>query len=337
MQLAFGNWRRSLLADCGACPKERWLSDQAYQGSKVHLAPRAVTHVIWPGSELVSMRYGLCRQGRCHAWRPKHMHVRAETIECAWTVISCGQWTCTSTRLAYGRVRVCPRWTHTTDEIDMHVFTLAGPKGGCGKSTLAAALAVRATHETGKVAIIDLNEDQGTIQEWWVQRGRPVNPFLYDGEGTLDSMIEGLRADNWSYAFVDDPPYEQDLIEMSVLVANTVLIPVKLAYFDTAAIDSVVGMCQRRRKPYSFVVNEYDDRKMFENANNLALAMLAGRGPVLKQRISYHPKHRLGQIEGRTGAEIDKGLAREIDALWGEVKQLAGITVTLRSVEVGRG
>jgi cellulose biosynthesis protein BcsQ len=218
----------------------------------------------------------------------------------------------------------------------MHVFTIAGPKGGCGKSTVVTALAVRATHETGKVALIDLNEDQGTLCEWWVLRGRPVNPFLHDAEGTLDEMVEDLRVDGWTYTFVDGPPYEQDLIEMSVIVASAVLIPVKLAYFDAAAIDSIVGMCLRRRKPYAFVVNEFDGRKTFANANAIALGMLEGRGPILRTRISYSPKHRVGQIEGKTGAELDKGLAKEIDSLWTEVKQLAGITPAIKAVKGGK-
>src|ERR1700693_5123687 len=101
----------------------------------------------------------------------------------------------------------------------MKVFTIA-----------TASLAVRATEESGKVAMIDLNEDLGTLGDWWVLRGRPVNPFLYDADGMLDALVNGLRADNWTHCFIDGPPYEQDLIEMSVIVADAVLIPIKLAY-----------------------------------------------------------------------------------------------------------
>jgi chromosome partitioning protein len=207
----------------------------------------------------------------------------------------------------------------------MKVFTIAGPKGGCGKSVTASSLAVRASNEAGsKVALIDLNEDQATLTEWWTQRGKPPNPLLHDEEGTLDSMVESLRAASWTYCFIDGPPYEQDLIEMSVLVSDAVLIPIKLAYFDATTIDSIVGMCERKDKPYAFVINEFDDRKIFTNANAIPLAMLEGRGRIMKARISYHPKHRVGQIQGKTGAELDKTLAKEIDALWSETKRLAG-------------
>ena len=124
---------------------------------------------------------------------------------------------------------------------------------------------------------------------------------------------------------------------MSVIVAGSVLIPVKPAYFDTSVIDSIVGMCKRRQKPYAFVISEWDDRKAFANANNIALAMLEGRGPILETRISYHPKYRVGQIDGMTGAELDKGLSKEIDAVWTEAKRLAGIGPALKKMEGARG
>lgn len=211
-----------------------------------------------------------------------------------------------------------------TAEKGLKTIAIAGPKGGCGKSTITTLLAVRATSETGKVAMIDLNEDQGTHTEWWTLRGRPVNPYLYDGEGTLDQLMNALADDGWTYTFIDCPPYEQDLIEMAVIVADAVLIPVKAAYFDTSAIDSIVGMCHRRRKPFAFVLNEHDDRKVYANANAIALAMLEGRGTVLSRPISAHPKHRVSQIDGKTGAEIDKAIAAEVDELWDSVKSLAG-------------
>jgi chromosome partitioning protein len=205
----------------------------------------------------------------------------------------------------------------------MQVITIAGPKGGCGKTTLVSNLAVHMARQASKVAIIDLNEDQGTITEWWTLRGRPVNPFLYDGDGTLDEMLDGLKADGWQYVFIDGPPLDQDIIEMSVLVADAVLIPVKLAYFDTSLIDSIIGMCQRRKKPHAFVISEHDSRKSYANPNALALAMLDGRAPILKPYISDHPKHRSGQIQGKAGVELDKMLGKEIADVWSAVGKLA--------------
>jgi cellulose biosynthesis protein BcsQ len=188
---------------------------------------------------------------------------------------------------------------------------------------------VRATEDSGRVAAIDMDEAQGTLTEFWVQRGRPVNPYLYDDEGTLDEVVKVLRGDRWDYLFIDGPPHDQDAIEMCVYVSDVVLLPVKLSYADVSSIDSVIAMCRRRSKPYAFVINEFDDRRQWTNSNNLGLRLLNGRGRIMQQRISSSPKHRFGLIEGRTGAELDtrgrhKGpIAKEIDALWAETLQIA--------------
>jgi Mrp family chromosome partitioning ATPase len=45
----------------------------------------------------------------------------------------------------------------------MKTITVASAKGGSGKSTITSALAVRACRETLKVAMMDLNFDQGSL------------------------------------------------------------------------------------------------------------------------------------------------------------------------------
>ena len=184
--------------------------------------------------------------------------------------------------------------------------------------------------------MIDLNQDQGTLSEWWTLRGRPANPYLHDAEGMLDELVNDLERLSYHYCFIDGPPYEQDLIEMSVIVSDAVLIPVKLSYFDASTIDSIIGMCQRHQRPHAFVVNEYDGRRTFVNANNIALAMLQGRAPILSTRITYDARYRTGQIEGKTGAELSADLTKEIDSLWTEAKQLVGITAPPLKVVGGR-
>jgi chromosome partitioning protein len=218
----------------------------------------------------------------------------------------------------------------------MKVISIAGPKGGVGKTLTTCSLSVRAAEDTGRVAILDMDEGQGTLTEWWTLRGRPVNPYLYNTEGTLDDLIGNLRADGWTYCFIDGPPHDHDLIEMSVIVSDAVIVPVKLSYFDTSAIDSIKSMCERHKKPFAFVLNEFDDRKVFATANQIGLSSLKGRGTILPTRVSYDPKYRVGQMQGKTGAEVDtktsakgnvtKGpIAQEIDSLWNDVLKLAGI------------
>ena len=57
------------------------------------------------------------------------------------------------------------------------VVTLAGTKGGTGKTTLASALAVRAAEDSPKVALIDL-DPLASLSSWSTRRGKTKNPKL---------------------------------------------------------------------------------------------------------------------------------------------------------------
>jgi hypothetical protein len=98
---------------------------------------------------------------------------------------------------------------------------------------------------------------------------------------------------------------------------------VMASYFDTSAVDSVVDMCKRRKKPYAFLLSAYDIRKTFAAVNKEAVANLKGRGQIIDGQISYDPKYRAGQIEGKAGPEKDAKLRPEVDKVWAEVKKLA--------------
>lgn len=218
----------------------------------------------------------------------------------------------------------------------MKTIAVASLKGGSGKSTVCALIGERAAQEAGRVALLDMDEGQASLTEWWVQRGRPINPYLYNSAGTLDELVETLRVAGWDYCIIDCAPNNQDLTEMAILVSDLVIIPTKLAFWDASAIDPVVAMCRRRGKSFAFLVSEFDGRKSFKSANALALEMLAEQGgPILKSKISYDARHRIGQVKGTTGAGLSKDLAQEVDDVWRETKTLMGVTA-LRAVKGGR-
>ena len=207
----------------------------------------------------------------------------------------------------------------------MKTVAVASCKGGSGKTTTTVTLAWRAACDFGKVAMIDMNEDQGTLTAWWQLRGRTVNPYLLKDPGDLESDIKVLASEGFQVCFIDTPPMDMELIEIAVVLADAVVVPVMPAYFDTAAVDAVVDMCKRRKKPYRFLWSAYDKRATFDAVNREALAALKGRGDIFAAKLSYDPGYRLGQIDGKAGPEKVKRLQPEVDALWDEVRALAKI------------
>lgn len=202
----------------------------------------------------------------------------------------------------------------------MKTVTIASAKGGSGKSTITSALAVRACQETMKVAMMDLNFDQGSLTQWWGVRGEPMNPRLALNVENVPRDVRTL-ATEYDWLFIDTPPAEMDLIEQAIAVADAVVVPVRSGFFDVIAVQSVLEMCKEHRKPFAFVLNAVDAR--FKILNKQAIAALVDLGPMFATQIAYRQPYIQALARGKTGPEIDKDLQPEIDGLWSEVKRLA--------------
>ncbi len=202
----------------------------------------------------------------------------------------------------------------------MKTIAIASAKGGSGKSSIAAALAVRACQDTPKVAMMDLNADQGSLTQWWTVRGSPDAPGLALNIENVPRDVRTL-ATAYEWLFIDTPPAEMDLIEQAIAVADAVLVPVRCGFFDVIAVQTVTEMCREHRRPFAFVLTAVDQR--YKTLRTQTLAALADLGPVLKGQISYRQPWIAALVIGKTGPEIDKELRPEIDSLWNEVRALA--------------
>lgn len=206
----------------------------------------------------------------------------------------------------------------------MKTITVASAKGGSGKSTIASALAAQAAKEGAKVAMLDLNFDQGSLTAWWTVRGSPTLPHLDTAEGRLSQRLAGL-AKTYDVAIIDTPPLDIELIEGAVSMADAVLIPVRCGFFDLAAAETVVAMCREHNRPYAFVLNAVDARyktgQVLREQMNMALD--DGLGPRFETEIKYHQAWIMALATGKSGPEINKDLQPQIGALWAEAKALA--------------
>src|SRR5437763_974066 len=98
----------------------------------------------------------------------------------------------------------------------MKTIVLASQKGGAGKTTLAAHLAVAAEEAgEGPVAMID-TDPQGTLRTWWEKRQTP-SPALADIPlKTLAKQIGDLRVRGVKLAIIDTPPAITASIQMVI-------------------------------------------------------------------------------------------------------------------------
>lgn len=199
------------------------------------------------------------------------------------------------------------------------IIALAASKGGVGKTTLTAALAVRAAQESGRVAIVDL-DPQESLSSWWDRRGKVSNPHLFELGGATSEAIELLIAEGWEWVFIDTPPAMLDKIEPAIIAADLVLIPTRASALDVEAVRIVEEMCVEHRKPFAFVLNAV--MPAWKLTESTAAYLRQNRRTVLEPYVQLRQSHAAAMTVGKSAPEVDKakGTHEEINALWDAVK-----------------
>ena len=132
----------------------------------------------------------------------------------------------------------------------MKTILITSQKGGSGKTTLAAHLAVEAQRdEKSQVFIIDTDK-QGTLSLWHERREaetpqRADLPFsrLADGLKTLSDR--GV-----TYCFIDTAPTISDQNTSLLRLADLVLIPVRPSPADLWSVAETVRLVKETKQPF---------------------------------------------------------------------------------------
>jgi chromosome partitioning protein len=217
------------------------------------------------------------------------------------------------------------------------IIAICNPKGGTSKSLTTTLLAVKGSQERrpngggkNRVAMIDLNSDQGNLTQWYLRRGEPDNPKLFDDYDDLIKDVRALKDEGaFDYLFIDTPPMvdDTDVVEAAVMLADAVVIPVKSSIFDVESLEPLLEMCRQRRKPFAFLMSDVDER--FKSLNVEMLAELTKEakdgGIVLATRISHRLPYINALTTGQTAPELaaaDSTIIAAVDGLWHEVEGL---------------
>lgn len=203
------------------------------------------------------------------------------------------------------------------------IIAVASTKGGSGKTSITAALAVQAAKEGSRVGLLDW-EPQGSLTLWWVMRGKPDNPLLIRGD--IEPAAARKVAAECDWLFLDTAPAMMDQVELAVEAADFVLIPVLASAFDLVAARAVVALCEDQAKAFAFVINRENLRR--EVLHSSAATHLRKLGTVLAEHVQDRGAYISALNKGLTGPEhTDARQAREaraeIEALWAAVKKLA--------------
>ena len=207
------------------------------------------------------------------------------------------------------------------------VFTIAQQKGGAGKSTLAAHLAVAWTRAGKSVALVDI-DPQGSVAAWHAQREKT---FAETGTGVTFIQVTGWRtareverlSSTHDVVVIDSPPHAETEAKIAVRVADLVVVPAQPSPLDVWATVPTLELAAKEKSTAMMVLNRVPPR------GNLTARMITKLGgykvSVAKATLGNRIAFAEAMASGRTALETKPSsvAAKEIAALAAELLKKA--------------
>lgn len=215
----------------------------------------------------------------------------------------------------------------------MKVLAVASQKGGAGKTTAAANLAVAADQAgDGPIVLFDM-DSQGSLTDWWNAREADSPALAAASRQELSAKLEALRAAGVALVVIDTPPSATAAIAEVVKHADLVLIPVRPSPHDLRAVGQSVDIVNEAGRKFAFCVTQ---AKSSAKLTTQAVAALSAHGVVSPALLGDRVDFAVSMIDGRTVLETDpKGRsAGEVKELYDFVKSLLHEKKKARKKEV---
>src|SRR6056300_981576 len=149
------------------------------------------------------------------------------------------------------------------------IITIAQQKGGSGKTTLAANLAVSfSLRHNLKTAILDA-DPQGSLGKWFIQRESKLKDKNLIKMKT--SSLWGVQyesnslKDKTDMIIIDTPPKIDADGRPAIQIADLILIPVSPSQVDFWATESIIDLAQREKKKILVVINRANAKSRLLN------------------------------------------------------------------------
>jgi chromosome partitioning protein len=214
----------------------------------------------------------------------------------------------------------------------MRTIAFLTQKGGAGKTTLAASLAVAAAGAGERVIVLDL-DPQASLARWGKRReaANVPNKVMIDqleGERLprLRAFLDGLNDAGFTLAILDTAGADSAAARLVTETADLCLLPARPTRLDVEATAATFRACYLAKRKAAFVLNQcpptYRSSRASDAAKDLTrLGVLAE--PMLSARIDFQDAIAagLGVTEHARGSRA----AQEIEAFWSWIRvQLDG-------------
>ncbi len=203
------------------------------------------------------------------------------------------------------------------------VITLAQQKGGSGKTTVCANLAVELAARGHRVAVLD-SDPQGSLGRWFMARVERESGVSGDMDfSTASAWGVSYEASKYKkthdFVLIDTPPKIDSDLKPALKVSDLVVVPVSASQVDLWATEGVLEMAAREGKRPLAVLNRARSGTKLTAKIRGELSELEANAAetVIANRVAYAEAMGVGQgvcEYGRAAAA-----ASEIKALADEV------------------
>ena len=207
------------------------------------------------------------------------------------------------------------------------IITVAQQKGGAGKTTLAAHLAVAYTAMKKRVVAVDIDPQQ-SLSRWYELRREWMDGMP---AGVLVSAIEGWRARaevdrmaaGHDVVIIDSPPHAETEARIAIRAADLVVVPVQPSPMDVWATRPTLELAAAEKVPALLVFNRVPARAKLTEAMEGEAKQLGAK--IARARLGNRVAFAAALAEGKAvGESQPRGrAAQEIAALAKEIHRAA--------------
>lgn len=198
----------------------------------------------------------------------------------------------------------------------MRIIALVTQKGGTGKSTLAASLAVAAGDAGERVAVLDL-DPQLSLMNWGERRSADEPLVDRATPDKLENALSALRAHGYTLTIVDTAGIESPAATAAMRVADLALIPARPSLADIEATKPTYAALSRLGRTYAFVLNQCAPQLKAGRVSDAAKALNL-LGVLAQPMIALRADHQDAFAYGLGVTEYDPQgkAADEVRRLW---------------------
>jgi chromosome partitioning protein len=198
----------------------------------------------------------------------------------------------------------------------VRTIAFVSQKGGCGKSTLAASLAVAAKEAGERVLVLDMDPKKSIVR-WGSKRNDPHLPVEAVSAARLPAALIALSKRNVSLVIVDTPHLESPRSLAAIKATNLSIVPARPATFDIWASEVTGRKLKLMHKDFVFLLNQCPPVREASRVRK-SIAALEAVGfllrPYIAARADFLEAARTGQ--GVTEVNPKGAAAQEIRDLW---------------------